>query len=64
MNVIKKIDSPRNVKVFVSPTCPYCPQEAVNAVKAAIEKADIGITAQCKFCMCGFSKAIAKQAHG
>jgi len=37
VNVIKKIDSPRNVKVFVSPTCPYCPQEAVNAVKAAIE---------------------------
>ncbi len=37
LNVIKKIDSPRNVKVFVSPTCPYCPQEAVNAVKAAIE---------------------------
>ena len=36
-NVIKKIDSPRNIKVFVSPTCPYCPQEAVNAVKAAIE---------------------------
>jgi thioredoxin reductase (NADPH) len=27
LNVIKKIDSPRNVKVFVSPTCPYCPQE-------------------------------------
>ena len=37
LNVIKKIDSPRNVKVFVSPTCPYCPQEAVNAVKAAVE---------------------------
>ena len=36
IGVIKKIDSPRNVKVFVSPTCPYCPQEAVNAVKAAI----------------------------
>jgi len=35
-NVIKKIDSARDVKVFVSPTCPYCPQEAVNAVKAAI----------------------------
>ena len=41
LNVIKKIDSPRNIKVFVSPTCPYCPQEAVNAVKAAIEKPDI-----------------------
>ena len=37
VNVIKKIDSARNIKVFVSPTCPYCPQEAVNAVKAAIE---------------------------
>jgi thioredoxin reductase (NADPH) len=37
LNVIKKIDSPRNIKVFVSPTCPYCPQEAVNAVKAAVE---------------------------
>jgi len=37
LNVAKKIDSPRNIKVFVSPTCPYCPQEAVNAVKAAIE---------------------------
>jgi thioredoxin reductase (NADPH) len=37
LNVIKKIDSPRNIKVFVSPTCPYCPQQAVNAVKAAVE---------------------------
>jgi thioredoxin reductase (NADPH) len=37
LNVSKKIDSPRNIKVFVSPTCPYCPQEAVNAVKAAVE---------------------------
>jgi thioredoxin reductase (NADPH) len=35
--VIRRIDSPRRVKVFVSPTCPYCPQQAVNAVKAAIE---------------------------
>jgi len=35
--VIRRIDSPRRVKVFVSPTCPYCPQQAVNAVKAAVE---------------------------
>jgi len=41
VNVIKKLDSPRNVKVFVSPTCPYCPQEAVNAVKAAIEAPEL-----------------------
>ncbi|MFH1985541.1 MAG: FAD-dependent oxidoreductase [Pseudomonadota bacterium] len=35
--VIHRIDTPRKIKVFVSPTCPYCPQEAVNAVKAVIE---------------------------
>jgi thioredoxin reductase (NADPH) len=35
--VIQKIDSPRQVKVFVSPSCPYCPQQVVNGVKAAIE---------------------------
>jgi thioredoxin reductase (NADPH) len=28
----------RVIKVFVSPTCPYCPQQAVLAVSAAIEK--------------------------
>jgi thioredoxin reductase (NADPH) len=38
LNVIRKIDSPRNLKIFVSPTCPYCPQQAVNTVKAAIER--------------------------
>jgi len=36
LGVINKIDTHRNVKVFVSATCPYCPQQAVNAVRAAI----------------------------
>jgi len=36
ISTLKKIDSPRTVKVFVSATCPYCPQQAINAVKAAI----------------------------
>jgi len=36
ISTLNKIDSPRKVKVFVSATCPYCPQQAVNAVKAAI----------------------------
>ncbi len=35
--VIRRIETPRQIKVFVSPTCPYCPQQAINAVKAAIE---------------------------
>jgi len=38
--VIQKLDSPRNVKVFVSPTCPYCPQQALNTLKAAVERPD------------------------
>ena len=38
---LQKIDSPRTVKVFVSATCPYCPQQAVNAVKAAVEMPDL-----------------------
>jgi thioredoxin reductase (NADPH) len=41
LKVLKKIDSERQVKVFVSPSCPYCPQQAVNALKAAIEKPDV-----------------------
>jgi thioredoxin reductase (NADPH) len=28
----------RNIKVFVSPTCPYCPQQAATAAATAIEK--------------------------
>ncbi len=39
--ILQKIDSPRQIKVFVSPSCPYCPQQAVNALKAAIERPDI-----------------------
>jgi thioredoxin reductase (NADPH) len=35
-DILAKITSKRAVKLFVSPTCPYCPQQAVNALKAAI----------------------------
>ncbi len=35
--IIQNIDTPRDIKVFVSPSCPYCPQQAVNAVKAVVE---------------------------
>ncbi|CAB5138607.1 Thioredoxin reductase (EC [Olavius algarvensis associated proteobacterium Delta 3] len=41
LHVLRKIQEPRQVKVFVSPTCPYCPQQAVNAVKAAIERPEV-----------------------
>jgi thioredoxin reductase (NADPH) len=39
--VVQRIDSPRLVKVFVSPTCPYCPQQVVNGLRAAIERPDV-----------------------
>jgi len=39
--VVKRIDTPRHVKVFVSPTCPYCPQQVVNGLKAAVERPDL-----------------------
>jgi thioredoxin reductase (NADPH) len=39
--VIQNIDEKRKVKVFVSPSCPYCPQQAVNAVRAVIEKPEL-----------------------
>jgi thioredoxin reductase (NADPH) len=39
--VIQRIDSPRHVQIFTSPTCPYCPQQVVNALRAAIERPDL-----------------------
>ena len=39
--VIERIDSPRTIKIFVSPSCPYCPQQVVNGLRAAIEKPDL-----------------------
>jgi thioredoxin reductase (NADPH) len=41
MGVLKKIDQPRNLKVFVSASCPYCPQQALNGLKAAVAKPDV-----------------------
>ncbi len=41
MGVLKKIDQPRRVKVFVSASCPYCPQQALNALKAAVARPEI-----------------------
>ena len=39
--LVAQIDRPRSVRVFVSTSCPYCPQQAVNAVKAAIENPEM-----------------------
>ncbi len=39
--VLSKINAPRNIKVFVSPSCPYCPQQALNALKAAVARPEL-----------------------
>jgi thioredoxin reductase (NADPH) len=39
--MLERIQSKRDVKLFVSITCPYCPQQVVNALKAAIEKPEL-----------------------
>lgn len=41
LKIIEKLNSARRVKIFSSPTCPYCPQQAVNAIKAAIAKPEL-----------------------
>lgn len=41
LKVLEKITTPRAVKLFISPTCPFCPQQVVNALKAAIAKPDL-----------------------
>lgn len=41
MKVLERLDAPRHVKVFISPSCPYCPQEAVNGAKAAVARPDL-----------------------
>jgi thioredoxin reductase (NADPH) len=41
LKVLDKIESKRDIKVFVSPTCPYCPQQAVNGLKTVVEKPEL-----------------------
>jgi thioredoxin reductase (NADPH) len=41
LKILQRINAPRQIKLFVSPTCPYCPQQAVNALKAAFERPDM-----------------------
>jgi len=35
---LEKLKEKRHVRVFVSPTCPYCPQQVIYAVSAAVAK--------------------------
>ncbi len=39
--ILEKIASPRHVQVFVSMTCPYCPQQAMNVLKTVVARPDL-----------------------
>lgn len=39
--IMDTIDGKRRLKLFTSPTCPYCPQQVINAVKAVIARPDL-----------------------
>jgi thioredoxin reductase (NADPH) len=41
MDKIGGLKEKRDIQVFVSPTCPYCPQQALSAFSAAIVKPDL-----------------------
>ncbi|OEU71795.1 MAG: thioredoxin reductase [Desulfovibrio sp. S3730MH75] len=38
--ILNKLDSDRRIKIFSSPSCPYCPGQAINAFKAAVANPD------------------------
>jgi thioredoxin reductase (NADPH) len=38
---LQRLKDQRHVRVFVSPTCPYCPQQVLYAVSAAILRSDL-----------------------
>ncbi len=42
---LEKIKEKRHARVFVSPTCPYCPQQSLYAVSAAVARPDL-VTAE------------------
>jgi len=39
--IIGQLHEKRDIQVFVSPTCPYCPQQVLSAISAAIVKPDL-----------------------
>lgn len=38
--MLEPLQEDRQIKIFASPTCPYCPGQAINAFKAAVARPD------------------------
>ncbi len=39
--IYASIEERRDIKVFVSPTCPYCPQQTTNAIRALLKRPEL-----------------------
>lgn len=39
--ILERLEKSRQLMIFVSPTCPYCPQQAVNGIRAALARPDL-----------------------
>ncbi|MGE4553465.1 MAG: FAD-dependent oxidoreductase [Desulfovibrionaceae bacterium] len=44
--VLAKLDERRQVRVFVTLACPYCPDQVIHAVRCAVERPDL-VAAEC-----------------
>jgi thioredoxin reductase (NADPH) len=44
--ILSHLEEERHARIFVSPACPYCPGQVINAVKAAVSRPDL-VTAEC-----------------
>lgn len=39
--ILKELTEPRTAKVFVTPMCPYCPDQGLHAIRSAVERPDL-----------------------
>ncbi|MFW5734052.1 MAG: thioredoxin family protein, partial [Oceanidesulfovibrio sp.] len=44
--LLKELKEPREIKVFVNPSCPYCPGQVLNAFRLAVERPEL-VSAVC-----------------
>lgn len=44
--ILRQLDKPRKAQVFVTPTCPYCPGQVLNAIRCAVERPGL-VAAEC-----------------
>jgi thioredoxin reductase (NADPH) len=44
--ILSKLKEKKHIQVYVTPTCPYCPGQVINAFRAAMERPDL-VSSEC-----------------